>query len=730
MSAIGKLSRRVFLQTGAAAIVVVAGGGIRLEAFAGVRTDIEDQALAGWVQVNPDNSVHILYPSTDMGQGSGTALPLILADELDADWDQVVIHQLNEDDRRFGNPAFGNVLYTAGSAGVYGYFDALRNAGAHLREMLRHRAAQEWNVAVSRLSTEANTVIDTTTGRKMTYGEIVALPDFEATELSVAAKLKEHREYRLIGKDIPRRDIPAKSTGAAKYAIDVRLDGMLYAAVTRAPVEGETVVELDDAEARAMAGVVDVVRLPDGVAIVADNLWTALGARAALSVTWSETSPSRAFNSDDTLASYQQAAKGDTRGETWRAQGDATEAISGADRTLDAVYLSDYAYHAQLEPMAVVAAVDADGKGAEVWAGTQTQSWTTRTATEVLGTTADRVRLNMMPMGGGFGRRTELSQNYMRDALVCSRQTGKPVKVIWTRDDDVKHGAFRPAAAQYMRAGLSKDGALAGWHHRIATPSVIAYFNPIRWEQVKPKDIVSVRGAESKFYGIDDFLAEHVITPREARILPWRGIGAAYTSFAAEAFMDELAEAAGQTPLDFRKSIMANNPRGLALLDKVTAMAGEVPVTEGRSRGLAFAGYGDTQVAGIAEISVDRESGMIRVHHVWAAVDAGLVISPDNALNQIEGGVLFGVSSTLYERITITGGAVDQENFYDYEILRNSASPEIHVHIAESNERPTQVGEAGSPMVTAAVANAFHAATGRRLRHMPFTPDRVLDALA
>ena len=727
MNSIGNVSRRFFLQGGVASVVVLAGGGVQLEAYA---SQDAGESFAGWVRIEPDNQVHILFPSTEMGQGSETGLPLILADELDADWDQVVIEQLNEDDRRFGNPAFGNILYTAGSSGVYGYFKTLRTAGAHLRELLRARAAVEWSVAAATLRTSGNAVSDPASGRSLTYGEIVALPGFAETELKAPVALKTPDEFTLIGKNVPRRDIPGKATGTAQFAIDVRVPDMLYATVTRAPVEGETVVSIDDAAAKAVDGVVDVITLPDGVAVVAETLHASFVGRFSLDITWSETSPSRAFGSESTLAQYQEIARGGQEGAAWRTQGNAAGAVDAAEQSVEAMYTSDYAYHAQIEPMAVVARVDTDGKGAEIWAGTQTQSWTTRTATEILETTQDRIKLNMMTMGGGFGRRTELMQNYVRDALVCSRALQRPVKVIWTREDDLKHGAFRPAAAQFIRAGLDGNGGLTGWHHRVATPSVIEYFNPIRWEQVKPNDIIAMRGAESKFYGIPDFLAEHVITERHARILPWRGIGAAYTSFAAEAFMDELAEKAGRDPLEFRKSLMAENPRGAALLDKVSEMAAAVLLAEGRARGLAFAGYGDTQTAGIAEISVDRDSGEIRVHHVWTAVDAGLIISPDNAHNQIEGGVLFGVSSALYERVTITDGEVDQENFYDYEILRNSASPRVDVYITRNDETPTQIGEASTPMVAGAVANAFYGLTGRRLRHLPFTPDRVLEALA
>ena len=718
-----EISRRFFLKAGSAAAVLLATGGFRLMAHA------EDNGFAGWVEVTPDNKVHILYPSTEMGQGSETALPQILADELDADWDHVHIRQLNEDDRRFGNKIFGNILYTAGSSAVYAYFDVLRHAGAHLRELMRQRAANEWGVDVSSLTTSKSRVSHGASGRSLSYGEIVALQGFTSTELTQAAQLKSQDEFTLIGKNVPRRDIPAKSSGKAMFAIDVRVPDMLYATVLRSPVEGERASTINDKAARATNDVVDIVSLPDGIAVVAKTLHASFAARGKLEVTWTDTSPFRKFSSDTTLDSYKTMASSKKPGETWRTEGDVNSAMNSATETLNALYTSDYAYHAQLEPMAVVARVDSDGLGAEIWAGTQTQSWTTHTALTVLNTSKERIKLNMMTMGGGFGRRTELMQNYVRDALLCSKALKKPIKVVWSREDDVRFGAFRPAAAQHLRAGVTK-GALTAFHHRVATPSVIEYFNPVRWQQVAPKDIISMRGSENKFYKINNFLAEHVITERHARVLPWRGIGAAYTSFAAEAFMDEVAHKAEVAPLEFRKSLVKDNPRGSALLDKVASMAAAVPPTEGRGRGLAFAGYGDTQAAGIVEISVNRASGAIQVHKVWVAVDAGLVVSPDNTHNQIEGGVLWGVSAALYERITITNGQVDQANFYNYQILRNNMAPKVEVHIAKNNEKPSQVGEAGSPFVAAAIANAFFAITGRRIRHMPFTADRVKEALA
>ncbi len=732
ISAAPAFSRRGFLAGTAALTFAIGSGG--LVSVAGANAAAADKTLkpSAWLTIAGDDTVTIVFPSTEMGQGSSTALPLILAEELDADWDRVVIDQLDRDDRSFGNPIFGGVLYTAGSTGVYGYFDTLRKAGAQARRLLMQIAAETWSVPLDSVATEPGAVIHSASGRRLSYGEIAALnaPLPAVAEIG-EEDLKPRSAYRLIGQDLPRRDVPAKSSGSERYAIDVRVPGMAYAAVLRSPVEGETAVQVDDAAALAVSGVLQTVRLPDGIAVVAERLEAALAAKALLDVTWSETAPARGYDSAADLSAYAAAAADGTReGVTWAARGDAAAAIAGAARVVEADYRSDYAYHAQMEPMAAVAAVEPDGRGAEVWVGTQTQSWTMRTITEVLDTTADRIRLHMMTMGGSFGRRTALTQEYLRDALLTSKAAGRPVKVVWSREDDVKFGWFRPAAAQRLRAGLTAEGRLSGWHHRVATPSVIAYFNPLRWDQVEPKDIISMRGSENKFYGIADLQAEHVVTERRARLAPWRAIGASYTSFAAEAFMDELAEAAGTNALDFRLGLLDDNPRGRELLQRVAGMAGWGRAPGETALGLAFAGYGDSMAAGIAEVALDRNSGRLAVTRFWAAVDAGLIVAPDNALAQIEGGIIFGLSSALKERITVEGGEVVQSNYYDYEILRADEVPEIDIELQVSDGPPTGIGEVGTPMVAAAVANAFHGLTGRRLRHLPFTPERVLEALA
>lgn len=727
------LTRRGFLSAGAFAFGIGASGLVFVGPAGASSGGEAGTSLNAWLSIAGDGTVTIVFPTTEMGQGSSTALPLILAEELDADWDRVRIEQLDRDDRRYGNRLFGDVLYTAGSTSVMAYHTPLRRAGAQARRLLMATAARHWSVPAERLATEPGAVIDSGTGRRLDYGALAELYDGTIPVPEIGEDdFKPRAEYRLVGGEVPRHDVPAKSRGEAVYAIDVRVPGMLYAAVLRAPVEGETPQRIGDADARALPGVEAVLPLPDGVAVVAERLETAFAGRDALDVTWSETSPARQFDSAADLESYADAVLDNGRaGEAWETQGDAAAAMAMAARTVERTYRSDYAYHAQMEPMACVASVDADGKGAEVWVGSQTQSLSTFTVADVLDTTPDRVRLHMMTMGGSFGRRTALRQEYVRDALLASRATGRPVKVVWTREDDVMHGWYRPAAAQRLRAGLTETGAIAGWHHRVATPSVIAYFNPLRWSQVEPNDIISMRGAENKHYRFADLLAEHVITERRARIIPWRAIGASYTAFAGEAFMDELAAEAGLDPLDFRLNELARNPRGAALLTRVAELSDyRAKSAAGAGIGLAFAGYGDTMAAGAAEITLDRDSGAIRVTRFTAAVDAGLVIAPDNARAQVEGGIIYGLSSALKERIDIVGGETMQSNYYNYEILRADEAPEIVVELADVDAPPTGLGEAGTPMVAAAVANAFATLTGKRLRHMPFTPDRVLAALA
>jgi isoquinoline 1-oxidoreductase beta subunit len=729
-AALDSKSRRAFLRQGAGlSLAVLAGGGFHAYATAAAPSEAFRKANA-WVQIAPDGTVLISLGAAEMGQGVMTALPLILAEELDADWSSVRVRTETHDAKTYGNPKIGGLLYTAGSTAMEAYFDTMRKAGATARRVLIHTAARRWGVPAPELGTEPGFVVHQGSRRRMGYGEVVTAELVTDVPAVTDADLKPPAAYRLIGKDIPRVEIPPKTRGAETYSIDVRVPGMVYAAVLRAPVEGESAVTIDDAEARRVTGVVAVVKVPEGVAVVAERWEAALAARARLKVEWTRNSPFRSADSDaDLERNIAAAADGAPHGIAWKQQGDALQALAGSGRIVEATYATEHVYHAQLEPLAAVASVDADGMGAEIWIGTQSQSVTLGVATAVLGTTPERIRFNALQMGGGFGRRTLFARELLRDALLLSRDVRRPVKLIWTREDDLRNGWFRPATAHRLRAALDAQGRVTAWHHRVAAPSVMAYYSAENFARANQRDLFLMEGAELSPYRIPNLLAEHLITERRARIAAWRGIGTGHNAFATECFVDELASAARMDPAQFRRNLVGDNMRARAVLDAALEMAKYGTAPQGRAHGLSLAAYRDSVAAAVAEISVDNSSGEIRVHRFWAAVDAGLPIQPRNLVAQIEGGIVFGLSGALFERVTIKDGEVRQSNFTDYRMLRSSEMPAIEVRIVSSSAPPSSAGELGVPITAAAVANAFFALTGKRLTRLPFDADRVQAAL-
>jgi isoquinoline 1-oxidoreductase beta subunit len=506
---------------------------------------------------------------------------------------------------------------------------------------------------------------------------------------------------------------------------------MLYAALAFPPVEGERPAAVSDARTLAVPGVVRVIPMPHAVAVLAERWEAATAGRDALEVEWTNASPFRSTESEAVMAEAAAAAADLSRpGVPWEARGDAPAAIAAGSRVIEAEYRTEPVYHAQMEPLAAVAAVDPDGRGAEVWLGTQSQTISMAAAAGALETTPDRIRFHAMQMGGGFGRRTFFARDILVDALLLSREMRRPVKLIWTREDDLRNGWFRPTTAHRLQAVLSPDGTVTALRHRIASPSILAFAAPARWATARDRDILVMEGAESSDYAIPDLLAEHVVLERRTRVSAWRGIGWAPNLYAREAFIDELAEAAGSDPVTMRRRLLARSPRGLAVLEAVVAMSGFGRAPPGRAHGISFAGYKTTLGAGVAEVSLDAATGEIRVHHFWAAVDAGIPVHPKNLEAQVEGGVIFGLSGLLKESVTIAGGEVQQSNFHDYEPMRMREVPEVQIRIVDSGAPPSGAGEIGVPMTGAAVANAVHALTGRRLRQMPFTPERVNADLA
>ena len=692
-----------------------------------------------WVSIGADDVITIQFGATEMGQGSMTSVPLVLAEEMDADWDNVRVETVSRHDPAYGNPvAFGYygfpIMYTAGSAALRGYFNAMRQAGAQARKFLLDAAAAQLDVPVDELSTEPSRVVHAASGRTLSYGQIAATAEVPESLPEVPeSEYKPRSEYRYLGTDVPRIDVPAKVDGSAEYGIDVQIPGMVYASVLRAPVEGEEPMQVEDGAARAIPGVTDVVALPHGVAVIGETVESTIWGKNALQVAWSENSRFRETDQARDLDDYEARARDldySTGNPLWQDVGDIGPAFESADRVIEAVFRSEPAYHAQMEPLSATASVSADGLSAEIWVSTQTQSLTAMAAADLLETDVDRITVHAMYIGGGYGRRAEYRQKDVEDALLLSRELGRPVKVIWSREDDVRDGIFRPLAAQYLRAALDADGRITALHQRVATPSVLASMNEPRWALSRNRDGISMNGAQTTRYSIPNIRAEQVMVERCSRLAAWRGVATSYTRFANESLIDEIAHTVGSDPLQFRLDLTRDDPAAQSVLEEVAQMAEWSRSREGTSLGVALSDYGGASVsAGIAEVSVNDTSGVITVHRYWMAIDAGFIVSPRNTEAQMEGNIVYGISSALKERITVNAGSVDQSNFHDYPIMRMNEMPELHVRALSNDKPPSGVGELGLATTGPAIANAVFAATGVRLRELPMTPERVLAAL-
>lgn len=680
-----------------------------------------------WVTVNTDNTITILAAASEMGQGVKTTLPLIFAEELDADWSKVKIEQA-EPHPDLGNPYLFDLLITGGSLTVRGYFQKLRLAGAQARRILMDAVAAEWNVPVAELTTEPGMVVHEKSGRKISYGEIAAfakMPD-KAPEVT-EADLKKPEDFRLIGKDVVRVDVPSKVDGTAIYGMDIQVPDMLYAAVLRAPVLESGPDKVDDAEARAVKDIVSIFPLPYGVAIVGTTVEATKKAKAALKVTWKTGMPAEDYTSPDALEAFMAVAKDTSKKEIEvENEGDVPAALSGAAKTLTADYRNDHAYHGTMEPMNATALVSADGKSAEVWVGTQVPSLTQLYGAGVLETEPGKIKVNTTMLGGGFGRRLE--NDFVVDALIISKATGKPVKVIWSREDDVTHDVYRPLTAQHLQAALDGDGKLTAWYQRLVCDNVAARFDPNTYKQNNGSDLFTHQDIECK-YDVPNRLGEYVRQIGGVRVGYWRAVGSGYTRFAGESFIDEIAHELGQDPLEYRMSMLEGRPRIKALVEKVAAMSDWSRKRDGTGLGMAVDDFYGTSIATVVEVSVDKESGIIRLHNVWAAVDPGLTVQPRHTVAQIESGIVFGMSSALKEELTVKNGVVQQENFDTYNVLRQSDMPLMHVELFPTANPPGGIGEVGVPPMGPAIANAVFAQTGVRLRHMPFLPARVQDAM-
>jgi isoquinoline 1-oxidoreductase beta subunit len=704
------MDRRQFLQSAGALSFVIAIAGDRLQLIADAHAATAQQINA-WVSIAPDGTVTILSAGAEMGQGSMTSLPLILADEMDADWSKVKIEFAPADAEVYGY-TFQNAkgMAIVGSRAVMLYFNQLRTAGAQVRKVLVANAAQKWGVDASTLTTEPGFVVDGG-GRKLSYGEIAAFATLPSPLPSVdKSELKTKEQYRYIGKPTARRDIPSKVNGSAQYAMDVQLPGMVYATVRHTPVHGGSPESWNEAKVKAMKGVIRAVKLPDGVAIIANSLPNAMAARRALEVKWSK-SEATGFNSDAALMKTYEQVHSDpsAKTQTLEAKGDAKAAFSSAAKTYQAEFRSDYGYHAQMEPLNAVARLNDAGNHIEVWEGTQDPASSRTAIAQALGFKEEQVTLHQCYMGGGFGRRS--LGDYSAEAARIAKEVKRPVKLVWTREEDMQYGMFRPQSFQCLQAAQDASGKVTGWSHCV----------------VGDGGVLLQTGIRPIYYQIPNTFIEARGTPHGIRLKHWRGVGHVFNVFAIESFVDQMAADANMDPIQFRLERMNPTPRARAVFEKVRDMSDwSAPRPEGRALGVSVSERSGSLGAGVAEVSIDKASGKIRVHKAWVAVDGGLVVQPEMARANIESGILYGLSSVLHERVTIKEGEVQQSNFHDYHVLRMSDIPEkMEVAFVERDAPPSGLGEIGNPWVAAAVANAVYKLTGKRLNHMPFTPERV-----
>src|SRR5262249_13452869 len=500
-----------------------------------------------------------------------------------------------------------------------------RVCGAQVRRVLIDNAGKKLGVPAEELTTEPSMVVHAKSGRKLSYGEIAAfaeLPD-KPPEVKPEA-LKKPSEFRLIGKDVQRVDLPGKVNGSARYSIDVQVPNMLYGAVLRAPVEGSVPDKIDDAKAKVIAGAVRIIRLPYGVGVLAETPWAAFEARRALAVTWSRTGTAWGFDSDKGMERFAADAKNPARGATeWSKIGDPRGEMPKASSTVEAEYRCDYAYHAQMEPLNAIASVSPSGDAVEIWAGTQSQSIATEAPAKLLGITRDKVKLHDLLVGGGFGRRGNREFDFILGGVLLSKEAGRPVKVMWTREDDVHNGRFRPISAHSLKAGLDPSGKLTAWHHRIAVDRVGPYMDPVRYQQSGGKDVIAIVGAHLRGYDVTQQLVEQLYRDTGVRTNPLRGISFTANRFATETFVDEIALKRGIDPVKFRLELLKNTPRAIKVVERVAEMANWGKKRDGRGLGFAYLDYSGSQVAGIAEVLLDRGSGQIKVHNFWCTIDCG-----------------------------------------------------------------------------------------------------------
>ncbi len=713
MSAPAMVGRREFLKTGAAV-----GGGLLVSWYLPLPSAGAERAAAGenqvalnaFVRIGTDESVTVIASHSEMGQGVYTSLPMLLNEELEADWSKIRVEAAPVD-KVYNHPIFGMQM-TGGSTTSPAEWERYRKMGALARTMLVAAAAQQWKVDAASCQVEKGVVLHRATGQRATYGSLANA----AAQLTPPAevKLKDAKSFTLIGKPTRRLDTPSKTNGSAQFGLDVSLPGMLTAVVARPPVFGGKVAKFDASEALKVPGVKAVEQVESGVAVIAERFWPAKVGRDKLVVEW-DLGPNAGLSTEQMTRDFAELAK--SPGVVAKKTGDPEGALKTAAKTITAEYDVPYLAHAMMEPLNCV--VDLHADGCEIWTGTQFETVDRANAAQVAGLPPEKVQIHTTLLGGGFGRRANPASDFVREAVHVAKVAKAPVKVVWTREDDLQGGWYRPMWHDRFVAGLDANGEPLAWTHTIVGQSIM---QGTLFEAFGIKDGVdstSVEGAADLLYGVPNLLVDLHSPKIGVPVQWWRSVGHSHTGFSVEAFLDEVAHAGGKDPYELRRKLLANQPRMLAVLDLAAQKANwGAKLPAGVGRGIAGHFSFDSYVAQVVEASVAKD-GAVRVHRVVCAVDCGTVINPDTVKAQMEGGIVFGLTAALKTEITLKNGRVEQTNFHDYQMLRIFESPKIEVYIVPSNANPTGVGEPGVPPVAPALANAIFAVTGKRIRRLP-----------
>jgi isoquinoline 1-oxidoreductase beta subunit len=707
------ISRRDFFKVGA-----VVGGGFVLGFYFPIRENevgmVAESATVfapnAWIRINNDGQITVLLHKSEMGQGITTSLPMLVAEELEADWTKIGTEfaPAHKDYFTWFSPSFG-AQFTGGSTSVRMSWETLMKAGAVAREMLIAAAAQNWGVDPKTCRAEKGEVIHQPSGQRATYGALVEKAVTVPAPKEVP--LKDPKDYKLVGKKTARLDTALKVNGSGVFGIDVKVPGMLVAKVSRCPVFGGKVASFDATKAKAIKGVREIVQISSGIAVVADGYWPAKLGVDALEVKWDE-GPNAKVSSASITEDFKRLAEQPTAAVA-RKEGDTSQALAGVAKKLEAVYEVPFLAHATMEPMNCTVHVRSDG--CDIWAPTQAQTATQQVAMKIAGLPEEAIKVHTTLLGGGFGRRFEA--DFVVEAVEISKAVGAPVKLVWSREDDTQHDFYRPAAYNRLIGGLDAQGMPIVWTQRVVSPSIFARTFPNFIQN--GVDSTSVEGSADMPYAIPNLLVDYVMKDTGVPVGFWRSVGHSQNAFITESFLDKLAVAAGKDPYELRRQLLNKAPRHKGVLELAATKAewGQ-PLPEGRYRGIAVAESFGSFVAQVAEVSV-APNGNVRVHRVVCAVDCGKVVNPDTIEAQMQSAIVYGLTAALKGEISIENGRVKQSNFHDYEMLRIDEMPVVEVHIMPSTEAPGGVGEPGTPPIAPAVANAIFAATGKRIRKLP-----------